>query len=86
MTPDLGQSQAESREANPARVLRNGVFLVSLGIVLFFALDTVGAQRAAVFGLVPATLGLANLAYAAVLFGKERKVAEEKIRERLPPL
>src|SRR5215216_1712931 len=29
MTPDIGQSRAESREANPARVLRTGVFLVS---------------------------------------------------------
>jgi hypothetical protein len=58
---------------NPARVLRIGVFLLSLGFVLYYALDTVGAGRVAVFGLIPATLGLANLAYAAVLFNSDRK-------------
>jgi uncharacterized membrane protein YidH (DUF202 family) len=72
--------------ANPARVLRTGVFMLSFGIVLYFALDTVGASQAAVFGLIPATLGLANLAYAAVLFHNERKAAAEKERLRLPPL
>ena len=71
---------------NPAKVLRFGVFMLSLGIVLYFGLDTVGAAAAAVFGLVPATLGLANLAYAAVLFSNERKAGEEKSRPRLPDL
>ncbi|HEV7609945.1 MAG TPA: DUF6249 domain-containing protein, partial [Steroidobacteraceae bacterium] len=67
--------RASSDPANPARVLRTGVFLVTFGIVLYYALDTVGASQAAVFGLIPATLGLANLAYAAVLFNKERRAA-----------
>jgi hypothetical protein len=75
-----------SNSPNPAKVLRGGVFMLSLGIVLFFALQTVGASAAAVFGLVPATLGLANLAYAAVLFGNERKATQEKPRARLPDL
>ena len=57
---------------NPARVLRTGVFMLSFGVVLYFALDRVGATDAAIFGLIPATLGLANLAYAAVLFNKDR--------------
>ena len=70
---------------NPAKILRSGVFMLSLGIVLYFALVTVGASEAAVFGLIPATIGLANLAYAAVLFDKERKAESLKNRDRLPP-
>lgn len=76
-------TQGSKSPPNPARILRSGVFMVSLGIVLYFALVTVGASEAAVFGLVPATIGLANLAYAAVLFDKERKAEREK--NRLPP-
>jgi hypothetical protein len=72
--------------ANPARVLRNGVFMLSLGVVLYFALDTVGASAAAVFGLIPATIGLANLAYSAVLFDKERKAEAAREKNSLPPL
>jgi hypothetical protein len=71
--------------ANPARVLRNGVFMLSLGIVLYFALITVGAGAAAVFGLIPGTIGLANLAYAAVLFNRERKAEANKDQDRLSP-
>ena len=71
---------------NPAKILRSGVFMLSLGIVLYFALVTVGAREAAVFGLIPATIGLANLAYSAVLFDKERKAEALKNRDRLPPL
>ena len=87
--PPTSQDAANSRDVietvNPARVLRTGVCLLSLGIVLYFALDTVGASQAAVFGLVPATLGLANLAYAMVLFNREKKAAEEKRLDRQPP-
>jgi hypothetical protein len=86
MTHEAGQTRGERNEANPARVLRTAVFMVGFGIVLYFALKTVGASQAAVFGLIPATLGVANLAYAAVLFNNERKAADEKARERLPPL
>jgi len=72
--------------ANPARVLRSGVFMLGLGIVLYFALVAVGASEAALFGLIPATIGLANLAYSAVLFDKERKAeAANRDRNILPP-
>lgn len=79
-------AQASKSAPNPAKVLRSGVFMVSLGVVLYFALVTVGASEAAVFGLIPATIGLANLAYSAVLFDKERKAEAAKERNRLPPL
>ena len=83
--PYQDPGQAQKNAANPAKVLRSGVFMLGLGIVLYFALVTVGAEAAAVFGLIPATIGLANLAYAAVLFDKERKKEAEKQRDRLPP-
>jgi hypothetical protein len=86
MNADPLANRNASNVANPARILRNGVFMLSFGIVLYFALVTVGASAAAVFGLIPATIGLANLAYSAVLFGKERKPEALKDRERLPPL
>ena len=79
-------NSASSNVPNPGRVLRTGVFMLTFGIVLYYALDVVGASQAAVFGLIPATLGLANLAYAAVLFSNERKAEQEKARKRLPEL
>jgi hypothetical protein len=86
MNADPFMNKAPGNVANPARILRNGVFMLSFGVVLYFALVTVGASAAAVFGLIPATIGLANLAYAAVLFDKERKAEALKARDRLPPL
>lgn len=76
----------EEKKTNPARMLRSGVLLLSLGIVLYFAIDGAGGHEGALFGLIPATIGLANLAYAAVLFRKERDSALEKTRSLLPPL
>ena len=75
----------EGKMANPARMLRSGVLLLSLGIVLFFAINAAGGSEGALFGLIPATLGLANLAYAAVLFKKERDAGTEKNGSLLPP-
>jgi hypothetical protein len=85
-TSILEASQSAKSSPNPAKILRSGVFMLSLGIVLYFALITVGAAEAAVFGLIPGTIGLANLAYAAVLFDKERKAESLKNQDRLPPL
>jgi len=76
----------DEKKPNPARMLRSGVLLLSLGIVLYFAIDAAGGEEGALFGLIPGTLGLANLAYAAVLFKKERETAMEKARSLLPPL
>jgi hypothetical protein len=73
------------KKTNPARVLRSGVLLLSLGVVLCLAINAAGGHEGALFGLIPATLGLANLAYAFVLFRKEREAAGEKVRSFLPP-
>jgi hypothetical protein len=85
LPPNPEADRPEEKKASPARMLRSGVLLVSLGVVLFFAIDAAGGREGALFGLIPATLGLANLAYAAVLFRKERDAATEKSRGFLPP-
>jgi len=77
--------KSQDKQVNPGRMLRSGVLLLSLGLVLFFAIDAAGGQEGALFGLIPATLGLANLAYSAVLFRDQQKAAEQKLRN-LPPL
>jgi hypothetical protein len=77
--------KSQDKMVNPARMLRSGVLLLSLGVVLYFAIDAAGGREGALFGLIPATLGLANLAYSAVLFRDQQKAAEEKLRN-LPPL
>jgi hypothetical protein len=84
-SPEPDPDRALDKMANPARMLRSGVLLLSLGIVLFFAIDAAGGREGALFGLIPGTIGLANLAYAAVLFRKERDAAAEKTRQFLPP-
>jgi hypothetical protein len=82
--PEADTERTREKAANPARMLRSGVLLLSLGIVLYFAIDVAGGEEGALFGLIPATLGLANLAYAAVLFRKENATVDEAKRPRLP--
>ena len=54
------------------RAMRNGLMMLFSGIVLFFAVDRAGGSEGAVFMLVPAALGLANLVYAVVLWKQEK--------------
>ncbi len=82
--PEADTERTQEKVANPARMLRSGVLLLGLGIVLYFAIDVAGGREGALFGLIPATLGLANLAYSAVLFRRERAAIEGKERQRLP--
>ena len=67
-------------------MLRSGVLLLGLGIVLYFAIDEAGGHEGALFGLIPATLGLANLAYAVVLFNRGRRTPSKgSVSDHLPP-
>ena len=43
--------------------LRSGLMGLLLGIVLYFALAAVAGHEVALFGLIPAAIGLANLAF-----------------------
>jgi cadmium resistance protein CadD (predicted permease) len=45
--------------------------LLLIGILLFFAINTAGGREGALFGLIPAAVGIANLLYAAIQWKKE---------------
>jgi hypothetical protein len=74
------RDRGDDKWSNPARMLRSGILLLGLGIILYFAINAAGGSEGALFGLIPSALGLANLAYAGVLFSRERKSAEDKAR------
>jgi hypothetical protein len=50
-----------------ARSMRSGVALVLVGIVLYFSIYQFLDEDMALFGLIPAAVGVANLLYAEVL-------------------
>jgi hypothetical protein len=75
----LGATNGPST-ASAAKSVRSGVMLLLIGIVLFFAITVVGAKEAALFGLIPAAIGIANLVYAAIQWEKEKR--EPKSLER----
>jgi preprotein translocase subunit YajC len=58
--------------ASAAKSLRSGIMLVLIGVILYVAIERVGASEAALFGLIPAAIGLANLVYAAIQWKKEK--------------
>jgi hypothetical protein len=74
MVGDLGEkSKAKlvSRYLWP-KAMRNGLAMLFGGIVLYFAVDRAGGPEGALFMLIPAVIGLANLVYAAVLWQQEK--------------
>ncbi len=66
--------------ASAAKSLRSGIMMVLIGVILYVAIDRVGAGEAALFGLIPAAIGLANLVYAAIQWKKEKADEEAKRR------
>jgi hypothetical protein len=54
------------------RAMRNGLMMLFGGIVLYFAVDEAGGREGAMFMLVLAVLGLANLIYATVIWKQEK--------------
>jgi hypothetical protein len=75
----VGASNGPST-ASAAKSLRSGIMLVLIGILLFFGIGVAGGKEGAIFGLIPAAVGVANLVYAAIQWDKEKK---EAARERL---
>jgi uncharacterized protein DUF6249 len=59
--------------SSPEKALRAGIMMTLIGVILFVAIAAAGAERAALFGLIPAAIGIANLVYAAVLWKKEKE-------------
>jgi Domain of unknown function (DUF6249) len=58
--------------ASAAKSLRSGIMFTLIGILLFFAIDVAGGREGALFGLIPAAIGVANLVYAAIQWEKEK--------------
>ena len=63
----------DSQPPTSARAYRNGVMLLLIGIILFFALDQLVPERISLFGLIPAAIGVANLLYGVLLQRKENE-------------
>jgi hypothetical protein len=56
--------------ATPEKSLRAGIMLVLIGVLLYFAIQQIEAEEVALFGLIPAAVGVANLVYAAIQWNK----------------
>ena len=68
-TPDMPASLLEDLDTpNAAHSMRNGIALTLVGVVLYFAIRQFIDEDMALFGLIPAAIGIANLIYAAVLW------------------
>lgn len=73
MVGDLAaKSRPVSRYLWP-KAMRNGLALFFGGIVMYFAVEQAGGHEGAMFMLVLAVIGLANLIYAGVLWQQEKK-------------
>ncbi len=59
--------------ATAAKSLRSGIMLTLIGVILYVAIDKAGGSDGALFGLIPAAIGVANFVYAAILHQKEKR-------------
>jgi len=66
--------------ASAAKSLRSGIMMTLIGVILCVALNESGGREAALFGLIPAAVGIANLVYAAIQWKKEKADEEAKRR------
>jgi uncharacterized membrane protein YeaQ/YmgE (transglycosylase-associated protein family) len=72
-----GKSADRDPRRAVANAIRTGVSLVGIGVVLFFALQRVADEDVALFGLIPAVIGAANLVYAGLLARNLRAASPE---------
>ena len=59
--------------ATAAKSLRSGIMLTLIGVLLYFAIYTAGGHEGALFGLIPAAIGIANFVYAGILWQQEKR-------------
>jgi hypothetical protein len=57
------EPEEPERNGRKSSALRSGLIGLLLGVVLYFALDAVAGSEVALFGLIPAAIGLANLVF-----------------------
>src|SRR5689334_2846256 len=75
LPPNLVSTNNGPSTSSAAKSLRSGIMLVLIGILLFFGIGVAGGKEGAIFGLIPAAVGVANLVYAAIQWEKEKKDA-----------
>jgi hypothetical protein len=68
-----GRSEDTNPRHAPLRAMRSGLTLMGIGVVLYFGLERLTGEDVALFGLIPAVIGAANLLYAGLLARKERE-------------
>ena len=68
----VGASSGPST-ATAAKSLRFGIAMTLIGVLLFIGIDRAGGPEGALFGLIPAAIGVANLVFAALLWQKEKR-------------
>jgi Ca2+/H+ antiporter len=67
----------QNEQPTVARSLRTGIIMLLIAVILYFAIDSVGASEVALFGLIPGAVGIGNLFYARMLH-RQSKNAEPK--------
>jgi len=72
LPPGLISTSNGSGPSSAAKSLRNGIMLTLIGILLFVAIGVAGGKEGALFGLIPAAVGIANLVYAAIQWNQEK--------------
>jgi hypothetical protein len=60
---EIPPEPVESDSGSKVSTLRTGLTGLLVGIVLYFALGAVAGSEVALFGLIPAAIGLANLIF-----------------------
>jgi len=85
ITPGLvgflnSKTQPQPRYLWP-RAMRTGLWFLFGGVVLYFAIDEAGGHEGALFAIVLAAIGFANLIYAAVLWQQEKDAPQTTRRE-----
>jgi hypothetical protein len=68
-----GKAEDTNPRHAPLRAMRSGLTLLGVGVVLYFGLERLTGEDVALFGLIPAVTGAANLIYAGLLARKERE-------------
>jgi hypothetical protein len=72
LPPNLVGASNGPSTASAAKSLRSGIMLVLIGVLLYFAIEVSGGHEGALFGLIPAAVGVANLVYAWLQWDREK--------------
>ena len=73
LPPNLVSTSNGPSTSSAAKSLRNGIMLTLIGLLLYVAIGKSGGDEGALFGLIPAAVGVANLVYAAIQWSKEKE-------------